>query len=365
MAARDVQQVLAALQNWPSNQQVAIDQLRVLADQGDDLARAVLAYMLGPQTGRWAEGIPYARAAIEAGASYLAYIYGQNLIGQGDAALRGEAPAFLRVALDEGWPVDPYSPVQQAVQQGDPATATQLLEIAFEPRPHAARQRWEQLITEVEARRQEVAETAAVVRSERERVVGEMQADREAVTEQRRSVEQLVAQVGALANKAAGGAIAEDYAVRAARVEETARRYTAASILLAVLIAVGATIATLVVDSGKLVDDAASKAAIAIPLVALNLYLVRLASQYRREAVELRHIELQFNTANPFLGLLDEERRKEVLVQLAPKFFPGQALPGAAAAGSGPDLNQVIAAALVDRLAPGGSSPKSPPDQPA
>jgi hypothetical protein len=119
MAEPNVQQILPALQQWASNPQAAVEQLRPLADAGDDAATAVVAYMLGPQTGRWPEGISYARAAIEKGATFLAYLYGQNLIGQADSALRSQAEQFLRLALDEGWPADPFSALQQAVQQGD------------------------------------------------------------------------------------------------------------------------------------------------------------------------------------------------------------------------------------------------------
>jgi hypothetical protein len=257
----------------------------------------------------------------------------------------------------------------QVAQQGDASAVEGLLDIATDPRPHGARQRWEGLIAEVTARRHEVDEVAATVKAERDRVTGEIASDRQAVAEQRRSVEELAAQVGVLANKTAGGAIAEDYAQRAEKVERTARRYTSASIILAILIAVGATVATLVINEGKVVDDAASKAAIAVPLVALNLYLGRLAAQYRKEAVELRHIELQFNTANPFLSALDDERRKEVLAQLAQKFFPGQALPGGGEpASTQPDMTQLLAAALTERLSGGQPRPTAaepPADRPS
>jgi hypothetical protein len=124
----NTEQITAALQQWPANQQITIEQLRPLADSGDEVARAVLAYLLGPQTGRWAEGLPYAKAAIEDGTGFLAYIYGQSLAGQPDAALRSEAAWFLRSALDDGWPVDSFSAVIQAASQGDPGAIPALLE---------------------------------------------------------------------------------------------------------------------------------------------------------------------------------------------------------------------------------------------
>lgn len=351
MQSRNEPQILAAAQQWPGNQQVAIDQLRPIAESGDAPAAALLAYLLGPQTARWQEGIVYARQAAEAGISAPAYVYSQNLLGQPDPNLRRLGLELLPIALDAGWPIEPFGLVLQAVNQSDASLAMRLLDLGTDPRPSEAQKRWEQLFADMSARQHEVVELAAGVRRQSEIAVADMQADRTSVANERQSVEALAEQVGVLANKTAGGAIAADYAARAEIVEKTARNYTRASIVLALLIAIGGVVATLVVNEGKVVDDAASKAAIAIPLVALNLYLGRLASQYRQEAVSLRHIELQFNTANPFLGSLDDERRKDVLAQLATKFFPGQPLPGASSSGDDKtDMSQVLSAALVERL---------------
>ena len=350
MALPNGPEIISALQQWPSNQQVTIDQLAPLAERGDPAARAMLAYLLGPQTGRWPEGLPYARAAVEDGNSFIAYIYGANLPGQPDPSLRAAAQDFLRVALDESSTVDPFGPILQSVQVGDPNLGQALLEIALEGRPSGARRRWEELIADIEARKAQVDNAAATTAGERDRAVAEMERHVEAISGQRESIERVANQLGVLASRTAGEAIGADYASRAAVIETRATRYTWASIVLALLIAIGATAATIAGGNADVLDDAASKAAVGIPLVALNLYLGRLAAQYRQEALELRHIELQFNTANPYLAALDEDRRKEILAQLAPRFFPGQALPGGPTSDQSADMSQVLAAALVERI---------------
>lgn len=322
MKSENAPQLALLLPQTASNPQTVIDQIRPLADSGDLVAAALLAYLLGPLTGRWPEGIRYAQESADAGITSPAYIYGQNLMGQPDAALRQQAARLMETAMNDGWPIDPLSAVMQSAQHGDTAMAEQLLDVATSSRPAEARRRWQEVLDEVMAGKDEVMRTAGAVNAERDRVLGAMREDSSAVQRARENVEELATQVGVLANKTAGGAIAEDYARRAASVERTARYYTLSSIALAVLIAVGAVIATVVINEGEVVGDAASKAAIAVPLVALNLYLGRLAAQYRQEAVALRHIELQFNTANPFRSALDEERREDVLVQLAQKFSP-------------------------------------------
>lgn len=353
MAIENLGLLASALQQVPSNPEAAIGQLRPLADSGDVEAGAVLAWVLGPQTGRWPEGVAYAKASIDSGNTWLAMQYGQSLVQQPDVSMRAQAIEWIGIAIDDGWSIDPMSLASQLAQQGDLANAQVLVEVALQARPSGARRRWEDFMAATAEQGREVEETATVVRSARDRVLKDIDGDRESIADRRKSVEQLAEQVGNLANKTAGGAIADSYADRAAKVEKTSRNYTWASILLALLIAVGATLTTFVVDGGKLVDDAAAKAAVGVPLVALNLYLGRLAAQYRQEAVALRHIELQFNTANPFLGALDDDRRRDILGLLALRFFPGQGLPGGSGDASNSDvLSSPAAAALLDRLDP-------------
>jgi hypothetical protein len=79
-----------------------------------------------------------------------------------------------------------------------------------------------------------------------------------------------------------------------------------------------------VLKAGSGFDTVIARAAFGLPVALLAAYVNNLATTHRREAWRLRHIELQIRTANPFLGLLDGERRKETLAALALRFFPGQ-----------------------------------------
>jgi hypothetical protein len=115
-------------------------------------------------------------------------------------------------------------------------------------------------------------------------------------------------------------------------------------------------------------------AAYGLPVALLAAYVNSLASTHRREAWRLRHIELQIRTANPFLGLLDDARRKETLAALALRFFPGQegvSFDGKGSAELTPELIDLLRKVLQQQGASSANASSMPvgtaqtPDRPA
>lgn len=346
------------LQQWNSGgqsaQQALIRTAVTIADETADVRAQTMAAWAFAHSGDWSRAAEFARRALGSGNIQVAQWIASNLSGQGDANLRRAGFELHRAIAETGTPVDFPNLAHQFASVGDVELAAEMLDELAAVKPDAARARWVELITEIEARTREISDAAAGVATERERVLREMDDDRQHIRTQRADVERLVAEVGSLANKAGGLALANDYGTRANRIEKRSNWATGIAIGLAVLIAMLAVV--LAFDAGKDADplkSALQKAPITIPFLLLNIYIARLASSFRDEAIKLRHIELQIRTANPFLGALDPERRQAVLAMLALRFFPGQEVAGSGKSPSEPtDPGQAFAALLAGHGSP-------------
>lgn len=344
--------------NQPNGPQLAADGIARIADEtGDARAESLAAWAFG-STGNWARAAEYARTAAQKGVVGSASWVANNIQGQGDFALRRAAIELHAAAAEAGAAVDFSGMAQMFVQQGDVDGAAEAISKLAITRPEGARAHWDTLLSNVEPEVQSISDSAVKASAERDRVLVEMNRDRDAVASERESVERLVAEVGGLANKAGGLALANDYGRRANKIERQANWSTIVAIALAVAIALVAL--ALAIDAGRdndPLDAVLKKAPITIPFLLLNIYIARLASTFREEAIKLRGIELQIRTANPFLGALDPERRQAVLAMLALRFFPGQEVAGSGKTPSEPtDPGQAFAALLSQHPGLGGTA---------
>jgi hypothetical protein len=339
-------------QGQPGQQAATETALRLAEESSDVRAESVAAWVLG-NAGRWPEAATFAERAAVKGSAGIAQWVGSHLQGQGDPNLRRVGLRLQSAAADAGASIDFVNVAHQFANASDLEVAADAIDQLAMARPVAARGRWDELVSESEPRAREIADAAAGVMTERDRVLEAMEADRTRIAEQRVTVERLVEEVGNLANKAGGLALANDYGERANKIERRANLATVTAIVLAVLIAVLAIL--LAIDAGQDADplkSALQKAPITIPFLLLNIYIARLASGFREEAINLRHIELQIRTAEPFLGALDRERRQAVLAMLALRFFPGQEVAGSGKSPSEPtDPGQAFAALLSGQSA--------------
>jgi hypothetical protein len=344
--------LIAALRDYPQNPAIAIENLQPAKE--DRRAWALLAWML-VQQGRPAEAVPLVRELLTdgGGVAYLPLYLGQQLLGQADAALRSEGVRMLRHFADDPVSFDPFSHAQQLVQQGDTEAALQMLSTGVRRPPAPEREAWQQLLADARMQLGEVRAAVTSAATERDRALEAIAAAREDVDRGRQDLLRLVEEVGGLAGIAGAKVQADDYGKRADKIERRANILTVTAVLLGTVIAVGALLLAIGAANAKdPLETALEKVPISIPLLLLNLYIGGLARAFRQEAVQLRHIELQIRTANPFLGALDEDRRKAVLAMLALRFFPGQPLPVPSDTSEPPD----VAAALGTLLA----APKAP-----
>lgn len=127
------QDLSQAVQLWANgNQDAAVSQLRALADAGDADALGLICWFYHQMGGRMVEGLPYLEKALDAGLPHVvAYFYGNMM---NDPALRSQVPDLVRRAVAAGWPVDSTGMAIQAMQQGDPGTAVELVRCMAEPR---------------------------------------------------------------------------------------------------------------------------------------------------------------------------------------------------------------------------------------
>ena len=367
MAEEDTAAILSAIQLYPQEPPRGIEALQPLATSGDRRAQAMLAWMLAQQS-RLPEAATLIVSLIDegAGVAYLPMWIGQQLVSQGDAALRQQGVRMLRYAVDDPIAFDPFSHVQQLVQQGSPDEAIKLLDSAIAPRPSPERERWQELIAQAQAEFSRIQGSANSAVAERDKALASMGEAREAVERGRADLERLVEEVGGLAGVAGATVQADDYGKRANVIEKRANRLTIAAVALAALIAVVALVlAIIAARASDPLEAVLEKAPISIPLLLLNVYIARLAAGYRQEAVQLRHIELQIRTANPFLGALDEERRKAVLAMLALRFFPGQPLPVPSHTSEPPDVAAALGTLLAASESPGRPARVASTDPPA
>jgi hypothetical protein len=355
------QQVVAALQQYQQNPQAAIESIRPLADAGVDEAVALMASLLAQQ-GRAPEGVQYARPAAAKGNGQIAVNYLGNLIGQADAGLRQAAVEFLDDAINAGWPVDPLAYVPQAIQLGDQQLTLALIDRANPPLPpHAQREQWEQLLSEVRGQTAEVDQAATDVQAQRGKVLGAMDAELEKIQSRGQEIETIANELGVTAQRASAVSMAKAYSDRAESVEATATWYTRVAIVLGAASVIGAIVVGLLTLRTHGISTAAQRAAFALPVAIFAALINRLANAYRHEAWRLRHVELQLRTSNPFLGGLEEDKRKEVLAQLALRFFPGQETQISPASESQPPADIVD---LLLRLATRERSAPAPETRP-
>src|SRR4051812_912367 len=116
MADAELSPELAALVPQLVQPAAVVDQLRPLADGGDDYAVVLTAWALA-QVGRWQEGIPYALEATKKGAGFVAANYVGNLMGAPE--YREQALDLLSDAMDAGWAVDPFGWLPTFAQRSD------------------------------------------------------------------------------------------------------------------------------------------------------------------------------------------------------------------------------------------------------
>jgi hypothetical protein len=358
-------QLAQLLQRWgtqPNGPQEATQELlRIAEETQDGRAEAMAAWALG-NTGNWPRAAEMAERAVSGGSVGVAPWVAANLQGQGDPNLRQAAVRLQSAAADAGVAVDFPNMAHALVNAGDPEAGAEAIDQLGVARPIAARAQWESIVREVEPKVREISDAAVAAATERDRVLAEIESSRQTVQAERESVERLVGEVGGLANKAGGLVLANDYGDRADKIEWRANWATVVSIVLAVLIALLAIV--LAIDAGTEkdpLDAVLKKAPITVPFLLLNIYIARLASTFRDEAIKLRHIELQIRTANPFLGSLDPERRQAVLAMLALRFFPGQEVAGSGKSPSEPtDPGQAFAALLSQQAGLNGAGGKTP-----
>jgi hypothetical protein len=349
VAEEDSAPIVSAIQLYPQNPAGGIDALQPLAQGSNRRAQAMLAWMLGQQS-RVPEAAPLIVSLLDSGSgvAYLPMWIGQQLIGQGDPTLRQQGVRMLRYAVHDPIAFDPFGHVQQLVQQGQTDEAITLLDSAIAPRPSPEREHWQDLIAQAQSEVGEIQASAQSAQAERNKALAAIADARETVERGRSDLQRLVEEVGGLAGVAGATVQADDYGKRANVIEKRANRLTIAAVVLAGLIAVVALVLAIVAAGAKdPLEAVLEKAPISVPLLVLNVYIARLASGYRQEAVQLRHIELQIRAANPFLGALDEERRKAVLAMLALRFFPGQPLPVPSHTSEPPDVAEALGTLLA------------------
>jgi hypothetical protein len=318
-------EIREALQQFAGgNPTGAMDLLRPFADEGDPAAAAVLAWLYTSQ-GPWNEGLPYARTAARAGIVAPLPNYLGNMLS--DPAMRQEAIEFTRILKDAGWPLDPMSYATQTAQTGDLDAATAFVELATLPAPSGARQKWDDLINDVQPAAEEIKASVAAVQVERDRATAAIGDHEARVSDERARMEELVREVTDLANEGAAVHLANEYAKQAEKTETTAKRYTKWAIWAGGAAAMAAGIIAFFAFSKESgVGPVLTKAALALPILAFAGYIARLATIHRQQAWRWRHIELQIRTANPFVSPLPVDQRRILIAALALRFFPGQPL---------------------------------------
>jgi hypothetical protein len=278
-------ELIQALQQWPSNPQAAAAQVRAIADRGDAPTVSALAVMVTTQAGTWQEGLPYARTAAKAGIVGPLNNYFGNMIG--DPAHQAEAVEFIAMLKDGGWPVDPFAYVIN-LAQAQPANSElmgRLLDVATYPPPSGARHQWDELVESTRAASESIGVAAQSVEAEQRRAVEEIAGDRDRVAGERARMEELVGEVTDLANEAPAGELARQYARHAQAEEETADKYTRASIGVAAFAAVATCVIAFFAFTHEHGTGAVlTKAALALPVLAFAAYISRLAAIHRRQA---------------------------------------------------------------------------------
>lgn len=211
----------------------------------------------------------------------------------------------------------------------------------------------------------EITEAGAEVAGQKDQAFAAIKDATEAVNERREAAEQQARELGLKTSAIAAENLAEAYAPVAKETEEQAKRYTQASLatyLFSIVVA-GVGILFTAAEHTPEMETFVARAALGVPFALLGAYIASLATTHRREAWRLRHIELQIKTANPFLGLLDTDRREETLAALAIRFFPGQegvSFDGESAPHYNPELIELLWK-LLQRQGNSGATAPAPP----
>jgi hypothetical protein len=337
------QNLFSALQQWPSNPDAALNIVRPMGETGDLEAATIAAYILAQQ-GRWQEGLPLARVAVEAGAAFLANNYASNMI---NSPQRRDALPLLRRLVESGWAIDPMGYAQQAAQAGDGTTAVEIVEIArsFPPHLTQSEERWQRLIQRVESAESDMAASVGAAKEASANAVQAIESETRSVHEAKERAVALVEEVTGLVHDVTADHLATEYATQAARMNRTAAWWTAGSIGASLgAIAFAVVVAVVVLKGAHSASSTLAKFSLTLPLVAFAAYLGGLASSHRRMAWHWRHVELQIRTAEPFIATLEDEERKALLAVLALRLFPGQTLDphGKSEEGVTVDLTAII-----------------------
>lgn len=103
------QQLFAAVQTYSGAPGQAIEQLRPLAEGGDDRAIALIAYFY-LQQGQIDEALPFITQAVQLGYGQIAQLCANDFAQRERVELRSRTPEFVNAALDNGWSVDVFQP---------------------------------------------------------------------------------------------------------------------------------------------------------------------------------------------------------------------------------------------------------------
>lgn len=245
--------------------------------------------------------------------------------------------------------VDPFGPIQQLAAQGNPDLALKVATAAAS-NPGPWKLRFEQALGEAEGTVSSIRRIETELASGSARLSGAFDEMRAQAENELASIKTLGVEVGQIAHDKAADFLKKGYESEAARVQKRADIATAASIALATVLAVATAVIARNLPKDGTLSAALEKGALTIPFVALNVYLARLASHLRDEALRWRHIKLQIQTVSPFLGTLDEKQRKETLALLATRFFPGQPMPMPAHAAAPSDLSAALASMVQPEI---------------
>jgi len=347
---------------WPE----ALAVVRPLADNGDHAAAVLTAqYMLN--SGNVAEGIPYAKTAAGAGNGIIAQNYFGNLWGLPER--KAEAMEFLKLSLEAGYPgPNPVEHAPAAVQEGREDLAIELLRLSTATKPSPARAAWEGLVAQAEGDGSRINAAAEEVDSHQAKAIEKIQEAEKSFEEDRERVRRLVDETDQLVHEASAASLAREYGRHAEAEEKRADRYTRAAIVAGLGAAIGTTVIAVLAftsdESG--VGAVLTKGALTIPLILFAGYLARLAGQFRKKAWAWRHVELQIQTSEPFIALLDDQPRKALLAALALRFFPGQSqVPdGDVAADMGDPAELLSSLGLSVPFKKESKGPERAPDEP-
>jgi hypothetical protein len=317
-------EVVALLPQLGSTPASAADQLKTLADAGDEDAIVLAAWAL-LQAGRWQEGVPCAEQAAELGAIFVAANYVGTLVGQPEQ--RETTLRLMRTAMEAGWQADPLGWLPTFAQQGDTEAAAALIEMSRMPWPRIPDERVKTLMNRLRKAAQGFERREAEVEPAKSDAITNIESREQEVNNEVERLKSLGHKVETLAHEAASEELARQYSQQAKRNERAANWFTFfALVVFAVATFLAAYFTLKHINDKPGITEGIAKAGIAIPIALFGAFLARLASRFRQMGWRWRHMELQLRTAEPYIAELDEEQRAHLIQTLALRFFPGQPL---------------------------------------